>query len=157
MAVMHGGPATAREQQTVRVDAVFARMFDRRAVASIPSPGAPEVVRRALDETLKLEEDWDSYGAAPFDESLVERARDVADAIYREAFAIGIKLPAPTVSPGADDSIAFVWRRADGTADLEIVVTPAAVDFVASTDEAVDDGVVSGAPHAVQLLRDRIL
>lgn len=62
-------------------------------------------VREALDAIAALGPDWNGYGAGPFGEGLVGKARRLAE-----------RLPGrPGVFPTARDSIQFEYEAADGS------------------------------------------
>lgn len=68
---------------------------------------------RRLEELLELEQDWDSYGAAPPNRVAVSLAAKVLRALSKEG------LPAPCINPSAEEGICMSYRAGSLYADVE--------------------------------------
>ncbi len=68
---------------------------------------------RQTEELLELEEDWNSYGAAPPNRRAVSLARNVVRLLAREG------LPPPCINPSAEEGICMSFRAGSLYADIE--------------------------------------
>ncbi len=75
-----------------------------------------------LDKLRTLKPDWDSYGANPIPEKVIEAAKFVLDMLY------GPNAPQPVVGPTPFPGVALIWRLDGKEIDLEI--TPTNVDGI---------------------------
>lgn len=66
-----------------------------------------------IQELGHLEEDWDGYGAASIDISIILRAREIYAALVRQ-------LPAPDISPNPNGTISFEWTKDGASAHYEV-------------------------------------
>lgn len=68
---------------------------------------------KKLVELGALQDDWDGYGGAAIDKSIILASR--------EYFALLLaNLPAPDIQPNPNGTISFEWTPRDGAAQLEI-------------------------------------
>jgi len=68
---------------------------------------------RRLAELQQLPEDWDSYGAAPPNDFAISLARKVLKRLHI------VGLPAPHISPSAEDGVCMSFRKGGLYADIE--------------------------------------
>lgn len=78
--------------------------------------------RSALREVAKLKANWDSYGAAPFDPIVIERARSLI------LYLVTNDVPSPRIIPAASGSLLLEWST--DLVHLEIDIDPVGEDSV---------------------------
>ena len=73
-------------------------------------------IEEKLQNFATLEKNWDSYGAPPLSEYVIDRARRIL------IMGLAFDLPRPFVSPGADGGIGIEWDTP--TVELYVDVQP---------------------------------
>ncbi len=72
------------------------------------------LLRTRLRNLLRLETDWDSYGAAPLDWHILHRVEQFVADIMRQG------VPLPDLVPSSSGSIIAEWRHNTGLLEVEL-------------------------------------
>jgi len=101
-----------------QLNATEARLRTARYDLRLPSERAREAswlpeCDRELEELLRLEQDWDSYGAEPPNDLAVSLAKKLVRVLGQQG------LPPPCINPSAEEGVCVSFRAGRLYADIE--------------------------------------
>jgi len=90
-----------------------------------------ELIKQKIDNFKKLEKDWNSYGAEPFEESFLERIKEIIDNLPPSIIEDGgeVNIDEPDVVPG-DGGIQLEWQDPITRKELEIEFNDRTIGFL---------------------------
>jgi hypothetical protein len=90
-----------------------------------------EIIKRKIDNFKKLEKDWNSYGAEPFEESFLESVKEIVDNLPYSIISDGgeISIDEPAVVPG-DGGVQLEWQDPVTKKELEIEFNERKIGFL---------------------------
>ena len=90
-----------------------------------------ELIKQKIDNFKKLEKNWNSYGAEPFEESFLERIKEIVDNLPVSIIERGneISIADPFVVPG-DGGVQLEWQDLITKKELEIEFNDREIGFL---------------------------
>lgn len=118
-----------------------ATSWDREVVlAQATSAGFEEVFER-IGHFVKLEANWDHYGAKSIDENCVDQAFSILNQLLEWRERAESEMPVPFVAPLPTGGIQFEWDKGKRFLEISIAPETRAVYFFAM--DKIDDGEIS--------------